>query len=72
MNLDKREETTKLFDIYKGFLTQKQKQSLYLYLIEDLSISEISKIVITSRQAINDSIKKGIEKLKKVDSQMKQ
>ncbi|NQZ66255.1 MAG: hypothetical protein HRT99_03510 [Mycoplasmatales bacterium] len=68
MNLDKRDELINLFDKYKGFLTQSQRQTLHLYLIEDLSFTEIAEILATTRQAIYDSIKKAENKLNKVES----
>ena len=70
MNLDKRDELAALFEKYQNFLTQSQKQSLHLYLIEDLSLAEIANILATSRQAVHDSIKKGIIKLYKTDERM--
>ncbi len=66
MNLDKREELTELFDKYQKFLTKSQWQTLHLYLVEDLSLTEISAILATTRQAILDSIKKAENKLKKI------
>lgn len=70
MNLDKRDELIELYDMYKGFLTQGQMQVMHLYLIEDLSLSEIAEILATTRQATHDSIKKGKEKLLKVKDKM--
>ncbi len=63
MNLAKREKLTLLFEKYKNFLTQNQIQTMHLYLIEDLSLSEIAKILATSRQSIHDAIKKSEKKL---------
>lgn len=63
MNLAKREELTLLFEKYKNFLTQNQIQIIHLYLIEDLSLIEIAKILATTRQSIHDSIKKSEKKL---------
>lgn len=70
MNLDKRDELMELFEKYQNFLTQNQRQTLHLYLIEDLSLVEISDILATSRQAVHDAIKKGEKKLNKVADQM--
>lgn len=38
-----------LFDKYSFLLTQNQKQIFQLYFHEDLSYSEIAKILVTSR-----------------------
>ena len=66
MTIEERDKLAILFDTYKGLLTQNQRQVMHLYLIEDLSISEIAKIMATSRQATNDAIKKGKNKIKKI------
>ena len=52
MNLDKRDEFLELFELYKNFLTQTQKQSMHLYMVEDLSLVEIASILATTRQAV--------------------
>lgn len=70
MNLDKREEITELFDKYSNFLTQNQKQIIHLYIIEDLSLKEISEIMATTRQSVHDTIKKAEANLKKVSEKM--
>ena len=62
MNLQAREEYTNLFEQYKPILSQAQKQVMHLYLIEDLSIVEISSILATTRQSVNDALKKAQKK----------
>jgi len=66
-NIDERDEIIDLFEKFKGFLTQTQKQAIQLYYFEDLSLAEISEIVATTRSAVHDAIKKGIKKLKEID-----
>lgn len=65
MNLIDREIYTELFEQYKPILSQTQKQVMHLYLMEDLSIVEIADILATTRQAINDALKKAQKKLDK-------
>jgi len=65
MNLKNREELTELFEQYQPVLTQTQKQVMHLYLIEDLSIVEIAEITATTRQAVNDALRKAQKKLEK-------
>lgn len=65
MNLENREKYTELFEKYKPVLSQTQKQVIHLYLIEDLSIVEIADILATTRQAVNDALKKAQKKLDK-------
>ena len=69
-NIDERDEIVALFEKYKGFLTQTQKQAIQLYYFEDLSLAEIAEIVATTRSAVHDAIKKGIKKLKETNSKM--
>ena len=48
----------RLFDIYGGLLTEKQRTSLGLYFYDDLSLSEISEELGVSRQAVHDLLKR--------------
>ena len=70
MELEQREKVSLLFDSYKELLSQSQKQVLHLYLIEDLTITDISEILATSRQAINDALKKGTRKLISINKKL--
>lgn len=66
MTIDERIKMSELLDQYGGLLTQVQKQTLQLYLIEDLSLGEIADELATSRQAVNDAIRKAKVKLLKI------
>ncbi|KKB26610.1 hypothetical protein MM26B8_01010 [Mycoplasmopsis meleagridis] len=59
-----------LFEEYKEFLTQTQKQAFYLYFYENLSYQEIANITATTRSAAYDSVKKAIINLKKIASKI--
>ena len=48
----------RLFDIYGGLLTEKQRTCLGLYFYDDLSLSEISEELGVSRQAVHDLLKR--------------
>lgn len=48
----------RLFDIYGGLLTEKQRSCLGLYFYDDLSLSEISEELGVSRQAVHDLLKR--------------
>ncbi|MCP4336318.1 MAG: hypothetical protein GY679_00510 [Mycoplasma sp.] len=70
INLEHREKILILFDKYKNFLTQTQKQAIQLYHIEDLTLSEVANIVATTRSAIHDAIKKGEKKLFNIEKKL--
>ncbi|MDE5599798.1 MAG: DNA-binding protein, partial [Ureaplasma sp.] len=59
--LKSRLEVLNLFDLYKDFLTDKQKQYFEDYYFNDMSLSEISITYNVSRNAILDSNKKTIQ-----------
>lgn len=67
--LDKNKATL-YYDFYGSLLTEKQQQDLELYLEEDYSLSEISEIVGSSRQAVHDSITRAMQKLEDLEDKL--
>lgn len=63
-SLDEREKYIKAFNKYSHVLTTNQNQIFYLYYIEDLSLSEISNIVATTRSSVHDTLNKARNNLK--------
>lgn len=47
-----------LFDFYQSLLTNKQRNYLELFYLEDYSLSEIADTFIVSRQAVYDNIRR--------------
>ncbi|VEU59672.1 helix-turn-helix domain-containing protein [Mesomycoplasma neurolyticum] len=59
-----------LYSKYYKFLTQSQRQVFELYFLEGFTISKIADIIVTTRQATYDSLKKAKEKLIKIFEKM--
>lgn len=47
----------RMFDCYKGLLTERQRHVMELYYNEDYSFSEIADMLGITRQAVNDSLR---------------
>ncbi len=61
--LEMREQYINAFQKYSHVLTQNQYQIFYLYYFEDLSLSEISDIMATTRSNIHDTLNKARKNL---------
>lgn len=55
--IEKKLALTQLFDYYGDLLTEKQREVLNLFLIEDFGHVEIGETLSISRQAVYDTIK---------------
>ncbi|VEU78095.1 sigma factor-like helix-turn-helix DNA-binding protein [Mycoplasmopsis columbinasalis] len=65
------EELIALYEKYGSLLTQTQKQAFHLRFFEDLSYQEIANVLVTTRSAAYDSVKKAIDKLEKINNKLK-
>lgn len=61
----------RLFDIYGGLLTDKQRQCLGLYFYDDLSLSEIGDELGVSRQAVHDLLKRVEQTLERNEEKLR-
>lgn len=68
--IEERERLVSLFEKYGQLLPQSQKQVFQLFYIEDISQIEIAEIVATSRQAVNDALKKSVNKLLELEKKL--
>lgn len=58
MSLVKTTRVNFLFDFYQSLLTDKQRDYMRLYYLEDLSLGEIAEEYDVSRQAIYDNVRR--------------
>ncbi len=70
IDIEKRTYYLKLLDLYSSLLTQTQKQSTWLYLVEDLSFKEVSEILAVSRSAAFDAVKKSLLLLEQYEDKL--
>ncbi|MCD8788410.1 putative DNA-binding protein [Mammaliicoccus sciuri] len=59
-----------LFDFYQGLLTEKQRNYLELYYLQDHALSEIAETFHVSRQAVYDNIKRTDELLEEYETKL--
>lgn len=60
-----------LIDIYSPLLTNRQSEVLNMFYSENLSISEIAKVINISRQGVYDMLKRGEKIIYSYDSKLK-
>ena len=60
-----------LFEIYKGLLTETQRETFYSHYFLDLSLAEIAEQQKSSRQSVFDAVKKVKSKLTEYEKELK-
>lgn len=70
MNLDKTIRLSRLFDVYKGLLTEKQVQILNSYLNYNGSLAEIADDLGISRQAVLDLVTRTTKRLELFEAKL--
>ncbi len=68
--LERWDETISLLDAYEGLLSPTQKEILGMYFRFNLSLSEIAEERGSSRAAISDALRKGVEKLRHYEREL--
>ena len=59
-----------LFDMYASLLTPHQREVLFLYYSLDFSLAEIADRLGVTRQAVHDSLIRGVEALEKLEGNL--
>ncbi|WAH35469.1 YlxM family DNA-binding protein [Alicyclobacillus dauci] len=57
-----------LYDFYGALLTDRQRQIIEMYHVEDWSLSEIAESLSISRQAVHDQLRRAGEQLEQYES----
>lgn len=70
MELEKNEQMNILYNFYGKLLTEKQKNYMNLYYVEDFSLGEIAEQSKVSRQAVYDNLKRSEEILKSYEEKL--
>lgn len=60
----------RMFDCYKGLLTQRQRDVMELYYNEDCSLSEIAELRGITRQAVSDSLRHSRQILQETEEKL--
>lgn len=70
MNITEQFEASMLFEFYGNLLTEKQKSMLNDFLNNNLSFTEIAESSGTTRQAVNDLIKRTLKVLESYEEKL--
>ena len=68
--MEKRIQASVLLSFYGPLITQRQRQMLCAYYEEDLSLSEIAELNGMTRQAAHDAIRRGENKLLRMEEKL--
>ena len=68
--LEKMVRTGLLYDFYGGLLTDKQRQAMELYFLENWSLAEIAASVGVSRQAVYDLIHRSARTIEEYEQKL--
>ncbi|MDI4567578.1 MAG: hypothetical protein E7Y34_00620 [Mycoplasma sp.] len=58
-----KEQMISIYHKYQALLSNRQKNIFYLHYFEDLGLTDIAKILASSRQSVYDGLKKAEKKL---------
>lgn len=69
-NLEHVAETSQLFDVYGGLLTEKKREVMQLYYEDDMSLAEIAEEFGVSRAAVHDSLRSAEKSLREYEEKL--
>lgn len=69
-SLEKKQRVNLLMDCYEDLLTDKQREYLSYYYIEDLSLSEIAEEFDVSRNAVYDNLRRAVNALEDYENKL--
>lgn len=69
--LDERLQLIRFLDTYGSLLTAKQRRTMRLYYLNDLSLGEIAERQGVTRQAVRDSLQRSIEELRRFERHLR-
>ncbi len=70
MKIEENLRLSLLFELYKNLLTDKQREVLSDFLDNNISLSELAELNNSSRQAVNDLVKRTIKLLEEYESKL--
>ena len=63
-------EDSLLLDFYGNLLTEKTRNTLELYLDDDLTLAEIADSENITRQGVHDTVKRGLNRLREYEDKL--
>lgn len=64
-------ELSTLYDFYKELLSETSKKVFEGYVLDDMTLAEISELTGISRQGIHDSVKRTVNRLREYESRLR-
>lgn len=69
--LETRIRLARLFDLYSGLLTERQKRAFELHELSDWSLQEVSETVGCSRQGVYDLVQRARQRLNELEETLR-
>lgn len=63
-------EIAMLYDLYGALLTERQREVVEQYYLDDLSLTEIASNLSVSKQAVSEQLRRSEDKLREMEKQL--